>query len=59
MAKKEEIEKFKRIKEERKKEGKDKFTDEHVVALTNENFDDQVIKSEDVWYVDFYSPNCP
>lgn len=35
------------------------YTDEHVVKLTSENFDTEVLKSQDVWYVEYYKPECP
>lgn len=33
-------------------------SDKDVVILTGENFDDQVLGSKDIWFVEFYAPWC-
>ena len=36
--------------------GGSKGGSQEVVVLTDENFDNLVMKSEDVWFVEFYAP---
>lgn len=33
-------------------------SDRDVVVLTADNFDDLVLKSKDIWFVEFYAPWC-
>ena len=33
-------------------------TDKDVVILTGSNFDDEVLGSKDIWFVEFYAPWC-
>lgn len=47
-------------KESKKKESKsnEKFTDKDVVVLDGNNFDELVLGSKDIWFVEFYAPWC-
>jgi protein disulfide-isomerase A6 len=35
-----------------------KFSDKNVVVLTKDTFDEQVMKSKDIWFLEFYAPWC-
>ena len=45
---------------DKKKSGGEKkaYTDGDVVILTDSNFDETVLKSKDIWLVEFYAPWC-
>jgi protein disulfide-isomerase A6 len=38
--------------------GKKASTDKDVIILTDDNFDENVMKSNDMWLVEFYAPWC-
>jgi len=44
-------------KEEKKKEKKKGPTDDRVI-LTTANFNEKVMKSKEIWLVEFYAPWC-
>ena len=57
--KKEETKKEEKKKEEPKKEEKkEEVDDKDVIVLTDDNFNDQVFGSEDMWLIAFYAPWC-
>jgi len=43
---------------EKKSESKGTFTDKDVVVLGEDNFDELVMQSKDIWLVEFYAPWC-
>lgn len=45
-------------KKEQKKDSASRASDKDVVVLTGANFDDLVLGSKDIWYVEFYAPWC-
>jgi protein disulfide-isomerase A6 len=45
-------------KEKKKTEERGSFGDKDVVVLTDSNFDELVLRSKDIWMVEFYAPWC-
>lgn len=45
-------------KSEKKQESKGSFSDKDVVVLDEASFNEKVLKSKDIWLVEFYAPWC-